>query len=212
MNLARAMAARGGIFLASKDCWPRPLNLPAATRHALHLPRRRNRHGPGHAGRRREPAHADGLGRLYRHRRLHQRHAVPVAAFNVAAQQADPSSQPAFYKAMLAPRRDHPSIAGGSYENVVVSGTAMRFQRLLGSERARVASTTAAAGVRRKTPPKGGVHGARGDQRRRRATAAPASATPTSARLIGSGTPVCGGAGSSMKNSSMPKQSTLLVT
>ncbi|MBK9685435.1 MAG: DUF3459 domain-containing protein [Betaproteobacteria bacterium] len=71
-----------------------------------------------------------------------------VAGFNVAAQQADPNSLLAFYKAMLALRKAHPAIAAGSYDNVVVDGSAMTFQRRLGADRVVVAinyGTSAAA-------------------------------------------------------------------
>ncbi len=71
-----------------------------------------------------------------------------VAGFNVAAQQADPNSLLAFYKAMLALRKAHPAIAAGSYDNVVVDGGAMTFQRRLGADRVVVAinyGTSAAA-------------------------------------------------------------------
>lgn len=57
-----------------------------------------------------------------------------VSAFNVAAQQADPNSLLAFYKAMLALRKAHPAIAAGTYDNVSVNGSAMSFQRRQGSE------------------------------------------------------------------------------
>ena len=70
-----------------------------------------------------------------------------VATFNVAAEQADPNSLLAFYKAMLALRRDLPSIARGSYENAAASGAAISFQRAYGGERTLVAinyATTAA--------------------------------------------------------------------
>jgi len=62
-----------------------------------------------------------------------------VAGFNVAAQQADPNSLLAHYKAMLALRRAYPSIARGSYDNVAVNGSVMSFERRLGSERTLVA-------------------------------------------------------------------------
>ncbi|MBK7276050.1 MAG: DUF3459 domain-containing protein [Betaproteobacteria bacterium] len=71
-----------------------------------------------------------------------------VAGFNVAAQQTDPNSLLAFYKAMLALRKAHPAIAAGSYDNVVVDGSAMTFQRRLGADRVVVAinyGTSAAA-------------------------------------------------------------------
>ena len=57
-----------------------------------------------------------------------------VGSFNVAAQLTDPNSLLAFYKAMLSLRKAHPAIAAGSYENVAVNGSAMSFQRRLGSE------------------------------------------------------------------------------
>jgi len=65
--------------------------------------------------------------------------AANLAAFNVAAEQADPASLLAFYKAMLALRRALPSIAAGSYENAAASGSAITFQRHLGSEHTLVA-------------------------------------------------------------------------
>jgi alpha-amylase len=61
-----------------------------------------------------------------------------VGSFNAAAQQADPASLLAFYKAMLALRKGRPSVAAGSYENVVVSNTLLSFQRGAGSERTLV--------------------------------------------------------------------------
>ncbi len=73
--------------------------------------------------------------------------AANQATFNVAAEQADPNSLLAFYKAMLALRRDLPSIARGSYENAAASGAAISFQRAYGGERTLVAinyATTAA--------------------------------------------------------------------
>lgn len=60
------------------------------------------------------------------------------ATFNVAAQQADPASLLAHYKAMLALRNGRPSVAGGSYDNVAVSGALLRFERRLGTERTLV--------------------------------------------------------------------------
>ena len=71
-----------------------------------------------------------------------------VAGFNVAAQQADPNSLLAFYKDMLALRKARPAIAAGSYDNVVVDGSAMTFQRRLDTDRVVVAinyGTSAAA-------------------------------------------------------------------
>ncbi len=61
-----------------------------------------------------------------------------VGAFNVAAQQADPNSLLAFYKAMLALRKGYPSITSGSYENVSVAGALMSFQRAVAGERTLV--------------------------------------------------------------------------
>lgn len=60
------------------------------------------------------------------------------AGFNVAAQQADPASLLSHYKAMLALRNGRPSVAGGSYDNVAVNGTLLRFERRLGAERTLV--------------------------------------------------------------------------
>ncbi len=65
--------------------------------------------------------------------------AANLAAFNVAAEQADPNSLLAFYKAMIALRRSLPSIAAGSYENAAASGSAISFQRQYGGERTLVA-------------------------------------------------------------------------
>lgn len=77
--------------------------------------------------------------------------ATNYTAFNAAAQQADPNSLLAHYKAMLALRNGRPSIAAGSYEKVAVSGTLMSFQRALGGERTLVVvnygSGAATAGV-----------------------------------------------------------------
>ena len=61
-----------------------------------------------------------------------------VTTFNAAAQQADPNSLLAFYRAMLALRKGYPSIASGSYENVGVAGALMSFQRALAGERTLV--------------------------------------------------------------------------
>ena len=74
-----------------------------------------------------------------------------VAGFNVAAQQADPDSLLAHYRAMLALRQAHPAIARGSYDNVSVNGGVMSFERRLGNERMLVAinygSSAAAAAL-----------------------------------------------------------------
>jgi glycosidase len=60
--------------------------------------------------------------------------AANVRNFNVAVEQADPASLLAFYKAMLALRKGHPSIAAGSYEQVAVSGALLSFQRHLSAQ------------------------------------------------------------------------------
>ena len=77
-----------------------------------------------------------------------------VAAYNVAAEQADPQSLLSFYKAMLALRRAMPSIAAGSYANVTADGSVLAFERRLGSERSLVlinygtaAATASVAGL-----------------------------------------------------------------
>jgi glycosidase len=61
-----------------------------------------------------------------------------VATQNVAAQQADPGSLLAFYKAMLGLRKSRASVAAGSYDNVAASGTLLAFERRLGAERTLV--------------------------------------------------------------------------
>ena len=61
-----------------------------------------------------------------------------VGTFNVAFEQADPNSLLSFYKAMIGLRRALPAIASGAYEGSVVAGSAVGFQRRLGSERAVV--------------------------------------------------------------------------
>ena len=61
-----------------------------------------------------------------------------VGTFNVVSQQADPNSLLSFYKAMIGLRRALPAIASGVYESSVVAGSAVGFQRRLGSERAVV--------------------------------------------------------------------------
>ena len=62
-----------------------------------------------------------------------------VAGFNAQAQRADPNSLHAFYKAMIGLRNSLPAIAQGAYEAPVVAGSALVFQRRLGSDRALVA-------------------------------------------------------------------------
>jgi alpha-amylase len=52
-----------------------------------------------------------------------------VTTVNVAAQQADPHSLLAFYKAMLKLRNGLPSIAHGSYEQAFVDGRLLGYQR-----------------------------------------------------------------------------------
>ncbi|MFO1339258.1 MAG: alpha-amylase family glycosyl hydrolase [Burkholderiaceae bacterium] len=66
-----------------------------------------------------------------------------VATNNAQSQQADPQSLHAFYKAMLALRNGHASIAGGSYEQPFASGQAWGFQRAGGGERTLVVFNTA---------------------------------------------------------------------
>jgi glycosidase len=62
-----------------------------------------------------------------------------VTTYNVQAQQADPASLLNFYKAMLALRKAHPALTGGSYEQVRVEGSVMSFQRVLAGQRVVVA-------------------------------------------------------------------------
>lgn len=57
-----------------------------------------------------------------------------VGTQNAAAQQADPNSLYAFYKAMLGLRHARPSLARGSYDGAVVDGGVLSFRRSLGSE------------------------------------------------------------------------------
>jgi alpha-amylase len=69
-----------------------------------------------------------------------------VATNNAAAQQADPHSLHAFYKAMLALRNGRPSIAQGRYEHPFATSSAWGFQRATDAERTLVvinAGTTA---------------------------------------------------------------------
>ena len=60
-----------------------------------------------------------------------------VMQFNVAAQMADPASLLAHYKALVTLRRARPSLAGGAYEQVVVDGALLSFERRAGTERTR---------------------------------------------------------------------------
>ena len=62
-----------------------------------------------------------------------------VATHNAAAQQADPQSLLAFYKAMLGLRNTLPAIARGSYEHPFVQGRVMGYQRRFGDQQAVVA-------------------------------------------------------------------------
>ncbi len=62
-----------------------------------------------------------------------------VTSANVAAQQTDPNSLLAHYKAMLNLRNTLPAVARGSYEAARVSGRVFTFQRRLGDERVVVA-------------------------------------------------------------------------
>ena len=52
-----------------------------------------------------------------------------AATQNVRTALADPDSILSFYKAMLALRNSHPSIARGSYEHATVDGSVMSYQR-----------------------------------------------------------------------------------
>jgi alpha-amylase len=62
-----------------------------------------------------------------------------VAGQNVAAQQADANSLLAFYKTMIALRKQLPSLSAGTYENAAASGSAIRFVRKAGNETTVVA-------------------------------------------------------------------------
>lgn len=72
-----------------------------------------------------------------------------VAQNNVASQLGDAHSLLAFYKAMLGLRNTLPSIARGSFDAAKVQGSALGWQRKLGSERTLVAINygTAAASL-----------------------------------------------------------------
>jgi glycosidase len=61
-----------------------------------------------------------------------------VASFNAEAAASDPASLLAFYKSMLALRKNSAALARGSYEAPVVSGKVFSFQRHLGTEHALV--------------------------------------------------------------------------
>ena len=61
-----------------------------------------------------------------------------AATHNVAAQQADPESLLAHYRAVLALRNARASLARGSYEHDFVRGRVYGFQRALGAERTLV--------------------------------------------------------------------------
>src|SRR3990167_5425511 len=73
-----------------------------------------------------------------------------AATHNVATQAGDAGSLHAFYKTMIALRRDWPSLARGGYEAAAASGSVMSFQRSLGAERTVVVinyGTSASASV-----------------------------------------------------------------
>lgn len=70
-----------------------------------------------------------------------------IATQNVAAQQADPNSLLAWYRAMTALRRDWPSLRGGSYEAATASGTLLHFQRAVAGERSLVLINYGSAGT-----------------------------------------------------------------
>ena len=61
-----------------------------------------------------------------------------VSTHNAQAQQSDPASIHAFYKAMLRLRNLRPSIARGSFEASFAEGLVLGFQRRLGAERTLV--------------------------------------------------------------------------
>jgi alpha-amylase len=65
-------------------------------------------------------------------------HAANLAAFNAQAQQRDPTSIHAFYKAMIGLRNARPSIARGSFEHAFADGAVLGFQRTLDRERTLV--------------------------------------------------------------------------
>lgn len=59
-------------------------------------------------------------------------------AFNVAAQEGDPTSLLTFYRTLLDLRRRSPALARGATEGVAQGGTVLSFRRRLGQERAVV--------------------------------------------------------------------------
>lgn len=61
-----------------------------------------------------------------------------VARYNVQSQSADPQSIRSFYKALIALRRAHPSIAQGRFEHSAVQGQALVFQRSHAADRTLV--------------------------------------------------------------------------
>ncbi|WP_452178315.1 alpha-amylase family glycosyl hydrolase [Ideonella paludis] len=61
-----------------------------------------------------------------------------LARYNVQSQSADPQSLRSFYKALIALRRQHASIAQGSFEHSAVQGQTLVFQRAHGADRTLV--------------------------------------------------------------------------
>ena len=57
---------------------------------------------------------------------------------NVEAQLADPNSLLHWYKALIAVRRAHPALTGGTHAGATASGTTLSFQRVQGNQRAVV--------------------------------------------------------------------------
>ncbi|HJW12385.1 MAG TPA: alpha-amylase, partial [Albitalea sp.] len=70
-----------------------------------------------------------------------------VGSYNVASEVSDPASILSFYKAMLALRNTLPSIARGSYESPVVTGSTLAFRRVLGGERSLVVINYGSSGT-----------------------------------------------------------------
>jgi alpha-amylase len=62
-----------------------------------------------------------------------------VATFNVASQLDDPDSLLAFYRSLLALRKQLPALVEGASEQVTVDGSVLHFRRSLGGEHALVA-------------------------------------------------------------------------
>jgi alpha-amylase len=62
-----------------------------------------------------------------------------VTTHNVAAALTDSNSLLAFYKAMIALRKLHPSISRGSYDSVISDGASLSFQRKLNGDHAVIA-------------------------------------------------------------------------